>query len=440
MDITIQEYKTQIKELKAKIDGHDQEMSDLLKYFDLIIVDTKDDLMIVNCYGPIEELFKYAEKMFERGRNLIKAIYKITKNTKPRPEEVDDEIQETQNQLSLEELLFQFVSGTREEKEFQIIGEHQSGDIFLLIWKIKRLDRYFRSYLKIIPTNSIVKNMQAKHDEELGQLKIDSKLVYENIHDGITMLDLRNRVIYMNESARKFYFNTQNKLTKNANFEGRLFQEIFVNEEIDVVKDIIDYNKRVLILREPISYTKKIAEHEISFHLKPMLNERSFIIGVLIISRETSNDFNIDTNKLFIALKNLSIENKKMYSKVKELEIQIMKANEKNADYQNTIRLFYNFLDKVPNPLCILKLPNMQYEFINSAFESKINIRKEFIRGKMDEELFPEHISTILFNSISESLVAGHTITINDNDVKLKQTILYNPSNEPTHIIRLYEH
>jgi hypothetical protein len=439
MDDSIQDKNIRISELKAKIDGHNQEMTDLLKYFDLIIVDTKDDLRIVNCFGPIEDLFKSAEKMFERGFNLIKAIYKITKNTKARPEEIEDEVQESNNELSLEELLNRFVSSTREEKEFQIIGETETGDIFLLIWKIRRLERYFRSYLKVVPTNSIIKNMQKKHNEEIEQLKNDAKLVYENIHDGITMLDLKNKIQYMNESAKKLYFNTQNKLTKNANFEGRLFQEIFVNEDVDVVKDIMGYNKRILFDREPISYTKKIAEHEVSFHLKPIFNERSFIIGLLIISRETASDFNIDTNKLFNALKNLSIENKNLFSKVKDLEIQIMKSNEKISDYQNTIKLFYSFLERIPSPLSIIKLSSMQYEFINSAFESKINIRKEFIRGKRDEEIFPDNISIILRNSIPRTIDTKQAITIIDDEINLKQCAIYNPNNEPTHIIRLYE-
>lgn len=439
MEDRIQEYKEQVRELKDKIEEQNQEMTDLLKYFDLIIVDTKDDLRIVNCYGPVEDLFKSAEKMFERGLSLVKAVYKITKNTRPRPDEADDEHQEIENQLNLEELIIKFVNGTREEKEYQIIGETETGDVFLLIWKIKRLPRYFRSYFKIIPTNSIIKNMQTKHSEEIDQIKNDAKLVFENVHDGITMLDLRNKVLYMNESAKKLYFNSQNRLTKNANFEGRLFQEIFVNEDVEIVKDITEYNKRILINREPISYTKKIAEKEISFHLKPIFNERQFIIGVLIISRDTSSDYNIDTTKLFAALKNLSIENKRLFSKVKELEVQLMKSNEKVGDYQNTIKLFYNFLEKIPTPLSIIRLSNMQYEFINTAFETKINIKKEYIRGKRDEELFPENIYNILQNSISKSIDARQPIVIDDDDVKLKQSIIFNPNNEPTHVIRLYE-
>ena len=108
MEDRIQEYKEQVRELKDKIEEQNQEMTDLLKYFDLIIVDTKDDLRIVNCYGPVEDLFKSAEKMFERGLSLVKAVYKITKNTRPRPDEADDEHQEIENQLNLEELIIKF--------------------------------------------------------------------------------------------------------------------------------------------------------------------------------------------------------------------------------------------------------------------------------------------------------------------------------------------
>mgnify|MGYP003591918600 FL=1 len=90
MDDRSQEYRKTIAELREKIESQNQETFDLLKYFDLVIIDTKDDMRIMNSSGAVEELFGEAEKFFERGNSLIKAIYKVTKNTKPRPEEDDD--------------------------------------------------------------------------------------------------------------------------------------------------------------------------------------------------------------------------------------------------------------------------------------------------------------------------------------------------------------
>ena len=154
MDDRSQEYRKTIAELREKIESQNQETFDLLKYFDLVIIDTKDDMRIMNSSGAVEELFGEAEKFFERGNSLIKAIYKVTKNTKPRPEEDDDEYRHTQIQLDLEELVVKFVMSSREEREFKIVGEKENGDVFVLVWKIKLMGKVFRSYFKIIPTNS----------------------------------------------------------------------------------------------------------------------------------------------------------------------------------------------------------------------------------------------------------------------------------------------
>jgi PAS domain-containing protein len=439
MDDRAQDYKNTIIELKDKLEAQNQEVSELLKHFELAIVDTKDDMRIMNSFGAIDEIFGDAEKQFERGNSLIKAIYKVTKNSKPRPEETDDEQQHTQEQLDLEELVTKFVTGTREEREFQIIGETDKGDIFLLVWRIKRNDRNFRSYFKVIPTNSIIRSLQEKHEAEIEQIKQDMRLTFENVQDGITMLSLKNQVLFMNESAKSLYFNNKNHVTKNANFEGRLFQEIFVNEDAEIVKDIVDFNRRVVITREPYSYSKKIGEQDVSFHLKPILNERKFIIGILIISRISSNDVNIDTGKLFNALKNLSIDNKKLYSKVKDLEINLSKTNERAGEFQNALKLFYSFLEKMPCPMSIIRLPNMQYEFVNTRFEQKVNHKREHIRGKKDTDLFNETEVATLSEFVNISLRRKDIVYIDENGLKLKQSVLFNNENEPTHIIRVFD-
>ncbi len=438
MDDRIQDYKNTITELRARIDNQNQENFDLLKYFELVIIDTKDDLRIVNTYGAVEELFGDVEKFFERGNSLIKAIYKVTRNTKPRIEESFDEVQHTQIQLDLEELVVKFVMSTREEREFKMVGEKDNGDIFLLVWKIKRLDKVFRSYFKIIPTNSIIKTIQERHSNELDQVKTDMRLVFDNIQDGITILDLKNTILYMNDSAKNQYFTTSNKVTQKANFEGRLFQEIFVNEPSDVVKHITEYNKRVVELREPFEYTKKIAEQEVSFYLKPAFNERGFIVAIIIISRKSGGEVNIDTNKLFSALKNLSIDNKKQFSRIKELEQSLAKASESLNNYQRTIKLIYSFIEQMPFPVSIIKLPNMNYEFVNAQFEQVTKLSRENLRGKRDEEVFPKDTVEKFSSFISQSLLNYQITNFETEEYKIRQTVMMNDRQEPAFIIRVF--
>lgn len=439
MDDRTQDYKKTIAELREKIENQNQETFDLLKYFDLVIIDTKDDMRIMNSFGAVEELFGDAEKFFERGNSLIKAIYKVTKNTKPRPDEDDDEYRHTKIQLDLEELIVKFVMSTREEREFKIVGENENGDVFLLVWKIKRINKVFRSYFKIIPTNSIIKAMQIKHNEEIVQIKADMRLVFEHIQDGITILDLKNTILYMNESAKNQYFTTTNKVTKNANFEGRLFQEIFVNESADLVKSILNHNKRVIDTRAHYDYNAKIAEQDVSFHLKPIFNERQFIIGILIISRNSAGDFNIDTTKLFNALKNLSIENKKLYSANKDLEVSLNKSNESLTNFQRTIKLIYSFLEQFPYAISILKMPNMNYEFVNSRYEEITQIKREHLRGKRDEEVFPPELVENLGHFINSTLANSNSEYFEYNQYKIRQTVLKNERQEPAYIIRAFE-
>ena len=439
MDDRSQEYRKTIAELREKIESQNQETFDLLKYFDLVIIDTKDDMRIMNSSGAVEELFGEAEKFFERGNSLIKAIYKVTKNTKPRPEEDDDEYRHTQIQLDLEELVVKFVMSSREEREFKIVGEKENGDVFLLVWKIKRMGKIFRSYFKIIPTNSIIKSMQLKHQKEMEQVKSDMRLVFEHIQDGITILDMKNTILYMNEAARNQYFTSTNKVTKNANFEGRLFQEIFVNESADLVKGILNHNKRVIDTREHFDYTIKIAEQDVSFHLKPIFNEREFIIGILIISRNSAGDFNIDTNKLFSALKNLSIENKKLYSANKELESNLNKSNENLTNFQRTIKLIYSFLEQFPYAVSILKMPNMNYEFVNSRYETITQMKREYLRGKRDEEIFPPELVERLSHFINTTLADSSSEYFEFNEYRIRQTVLKNERHEPIYIIRAFE-
>lgn len=439
MDELIQELKNEIKNLKEKNEQHNSEFSDILRFFNLLVIDTKDDLRIINCFGTAEEIFTGGDKIFERGNSLIKAIHKVTRNTNLRPEENIDESRKTQELLDIEETIVKFINSTRTEREFQIIGETENGDVFLLICRIKRTDKYFRTFLKVLPTNTIIKNMQDKHSEEVKRLKKEAVRVYDAIQDGVTLLDLHNKILYMNPAAKKLYFNNSNRITKNANFEGRLFQEIFVNEDPDIIKEIVEFNKNVLISREETSYSKKINEKEVSFHLKPTLNERDFIIGITIISRTAASDFSIDTTKLFTALKNLSIENKNLYSKVKELEGSLQKSNQIGIEFQSTVKLFYSFFERMPCPLSIIRFSSQQYEFINAAFEKKISLSRELIKGKKDSDLYPNHILIHFSQALNSNLSEKRTAVINIESIKCKQTIVYNASNEPTHIIRVFD-
>ena len=71
-----EELRSKIIQLYDKVNYQQEELSDILNQFELVIVETTGDLRILNSYGAVDIIFKAAIKSFERGENLLKIVYK----------------------------------------------------------------------------------------------------------------------------------------------------------------------------------------------------------------------------------------------------------------------------------------------------------------------------------------------------------------------------
>ena len=93
----------------------------------------------------------------------------------------------------------------------------------------------------------------------------------------------------------------------------------------------------------------------------------------------------------------------------------------------------------MPFPVSIIKLPNMNYEFVNSKFEQVTNLTRENLRGKRDEEVFPQDIVSKFSSFITQSLLNYQITNFETEEYKIRQTVMMNDRQEPAYIIRVFE-
>ena len=278
----LSKYESRLKEYESKIQTQEAEMNELLKYSEMAIVEFTADFRIINSYGAIEKIFESVAEKIERGKNLLTMIYKTTRNTK---EKIDGDTRSIEEQQDLDQSLTEFIDGHREEKIIKIIGQNDKSEIFLLIWKIIRKGKNFKSFFKIIPTNTIIHSLKEQYEKELASEERNKREIFGVVSDGITVLDIRNNIIFINEKAKDAYIHQGNKLLRNAKLDGKLFQEILVNESNEEIKKRLNINKRVIINKEPKSYLKNVGDLSVKYTVYPLLTEKKNVEGLVIISK-----------------------------------------------------------------------------------------------------------------------------------------------------------
>lgn len=440
-DKRLDDFRKQIYDLKDKLEAQNNEIFDILRYFELAVVDTKDDMRILNSNGATEIVFQDAGKMFEQGNSLVNCVYKITRNSKAKPDAEElESAEKKQEREDLETTVNRFVASHREEKVIKIVGERNDGEVFLLVWKMKKLGKNYRSFFKVIPTNAIIKAMQDKQGKELDKIRSDMRTIFENIGDGVTILDLKNKIIFMNEAAKAGYASYQNILLKNANFEGRLFQEIFPTEDPDEIKARMEFNHRTIMLKQHLSYSKNIGDKVVTYNLYPMYDNKHHVNALLIISKlPTPSEERVDSQKLLNLIKGLSSENKRLFIQTREQEENITANLIKLREFQEASRIYLQIIDKFPLPACLLQYPSRTIVMLNDSFEILVNKTKDVIKGKKDSELFSADVTTGLGMKIEESLQTKNTSVMTTASYKINQLPIYNLNNEVAYIFRYYE-
>jgi PAS domain-containing protein len=422
-------------DLSEKVQNMDRELTDLLRYFDLAIIETRADMSIINTYGNAETMFKPAKKMLERGGNLIKAVYKTTRNTKARSESGIEDYEELED---LEYTICKFVDSNREDRTINVIGEKDDGELFLLIWIIVRKDKIFQSYFRTIPTNQIIRETKKRYEKEIKDIRRNARDIYELISDGITILDLDGKILYMNSNANKGFLAYDNKLLAKASFEGRLFQEIFVTEGADSVKERLDYNKMVFMTKKPRSYKKVVGKKEVSYSVNPVFSDKGNVIGLVIVSHIIDSEKkNYDEKRLLKTLLSLTEDNKKHIERFKELELNEKWLMQKNTEYQEAIRMYYSFLESAPQPIGALELPSMKYIFINSHLEELFKLSRKEVIGKTDMELFDINYDELFKND--DIIEKEEIINIKIKDMSAMQKTLFGHEGQPSNIIRIFD-
>jgi len=433
------ELLAKIDELNSKLNSVKNEQFELLKNFDLAIVDTRDDMRIVNSIGAIEEIFKDVSKRFKHGENLIKIVYKITKNTS----EMDEAVQgQDEDKKILEDSIADFLATKKNEKIMRIVGEKEDGEVFLLEWLIIRGERYLRSYFKIIPTNAIVKEVQAKLEAELENSKKNMKQVLDFIGDGVTILDIKSRIVYLNDKARKSFISKEKTLLQSAKFEGRIFRELFATDDPDDQRRREYFNKEAIITKQMQSYTKRINETDVRYEVYPLISDTQSVTGLAVISKFSAEQKEapqqMDNSKLIATLKALAEDNKVMKERIKELENNQQWFMKTNKEYQDTIKLLYTFMEKLPIPVSILQLPELKFDFVNKAFEKKFKLKRDDVKKKEDKEVFSPEINSILSKLNNDALECKDIVEVSNNIISARQIALCNTYNNPTHLIRVY--
>ena len=432
--------RKQLKATKAdlsnKVESMDREMTDLLKYFDLAVVETRADMKIINTYSSAEQIFKPAKKMLESGGNLIKVVYKTTRNTKTRSDAGIEDYEELED---LEYTVAKFVDSNREERKIHVIGEKDDGEIFLLIWIIVRRDKLFKSYFRMIPTNEIIRDTKKRYEKEIKDIRRNARDIYELVSEGITILDLDNKILYMNSKANKGYVSNDNKLLESASFEGRLFQEIFVTEEPEEVKARLEQNKKVIMSKRPRSYSKMVGKKEVTYSVNPVFSGKGNVIGLVIISRIVEDEKkNFDEKRLLKTLHSLTEDNKKHIERFKELELNEQWLMKKNTEYQQAIRMFYSFLENAPLPICALEIPSLKIIFVNKELEKLLDVPRQEILDKTDEMAFMGVDERDNDMNTDIMLDSDEIFTIKLGKYKALQKTIFGPEGNAKHIIRIF--
>jgi len=435
-----QKYKDEIASLRQKILILEDKYNEALLNADMAIVETRSDLRIINAEGAIDNIFNECIDDFERGENLLKIVQKTTHNTKVSNKEIYDS---SEDQESIEQAVNKFIEGTLEEKVFRIVGEKESGELFLLIWKIKRFGKNFKSFFRIIPTNQIIKSAQEKH---LDEINIMRKLVSDTlnlIEEGVFILSIRNEIEFMNISAKRFFFNDNPTLLKNAQIEGRYYNEIFVNENLDEIRTRIEYNAKCIATKKPVKFTQRKNDQQVVFTIYPNFNHKKEVIGTITIIKDDLPIFTASTpkdeiEKLTKALKYYTQIAKQSETRINELENNQKWLMNKNNEYQSLIRTLSTFLDNIPVPLAILSLPSRKYKYVNNYFAQKFNIKKELVKGKTDDDLMNPDDADAFSTKTIEAIETLEITKVSSPNYYAKQVVLVNANNKPSNLIRLF--
>ena len=438
-----QNSEIQIKELSDKNRNLKEEISFLLYKFETCYVDTKDDMRIINFLGATEIVFAECEDRFNKGENLIKMINLITKSNIANVEGLENN---SDNIPAMDQVVANFIDNDRNEVHLKVMGEKSDGEYFLLSWQIKKFEKFIRHYFKVTPTNQMVKLAQEKNIRDLNNFKLLIKNILSLVQVGIVILDVSQRIQFINEISKSHSISNNNDFLKNAVFDNKHFKDVIFMCDQDDMTFRLETNKNVLESKKQIKYERMINNGKIIFEVNPIFDNSNSISGLAILSFKESKDVqtdkqtsNLDVRKLLLTVKHFNSKNKELFERVNELETNHKWFIQNSQSYEATIKTLYSHIDNIPYPISFIDMPTQKITLINSAFQKAIEIDKKLILGKSDFEIFSKEHSDILLLKNDECIKDKSIIDFNLNDnINIKQSAFMDFGKNKMVIVRVY--
>ena len=424
--------------LLDKTNSLEDSFAELIEYSDTSIVDSDNEMKIIKTRGNVENVFGERIRKFETGGDLATAIRKVTRNTV-----IKNKFTSDNDKIEILEAVSTFMKSELVEKEFSVLGERNDGEMFLLVWKMKRYKDFFRSYFKIVPSNSIVRAAQIQHKFELQNIENHWIEILKKIPEGITLLDNKKKIIFMNETAKMSHFNEK---IKDAPVEGRFYHEIFVTEDKDNIRIRIEKLEFTMKLKRSIRFISTTMNNELMYYVYPISDFNGNLINVLIISLPvTANNLEIlnEVNfRLVTTLRYLINELDEFQNIIddttSEKESLKQKLYEYSSDTFGAIGGMPSIVDELPYPICILSIPGYRYEYANKEFCKLMNVQIKDIIGKKDDDLFFGNDLITLENMNFDSVNTGISVEIDSEHITGKQVTIYDSANHPKNLLRIF--
>jgi hypothetical protein len=431
----------EISELKQKVHNLTEELNLNYSQFENCYVDTNSDFRIINYFGATDIIFEEVKKKFQKGENIIKLVNKISKTNIAH---IEGQETDSENIPSIDQVLDKFFISQKNDLNLRIMGEREDGEYFMLVWKVKKIESYFRHYFKVIPTNQINKLTQEKTVYDLENARTIFKSIINLIETGIIVLDVSQRITFINESGKNHILPNQNARIKNANFESKNYKDLIFMCDQDEANFLLDSNKTVIDSKKKVSFSRKVDGKDLHYDLYPIFNKSEELNGIAIISsfKEPANKglgHQIDFRKLLLTIKHFSDQNKILYERISELETNQRWFMKNNQQYESTIKTLYSNIENIPYPLSIIEMPSQKFILINTAFHRAIDKDKKEILGKTDFEIFPDDLSSILNNQNIDCSQNKTTVYFNLNEnIFIKQTPFLDFGSNKIMIARIY--
>ncbi len=425
--------KDEKEALSSKIQKQDQEISELLIYSEMVVIESTQDMKILNVFGDVEYVFENVAAQVERGANLTMLVAKATQETKSRAEEADSE--------DIVDAVTVFTQSPRTEKKIEILGvKEESGELFLLDWKMVKSGKMIKSYFKITPTNNIIKQTTDKYEKALDDKDKFYAQVFEYSNRGVTLINPDGKIIYLNTSAKDMFISRDNKLIKPESLFGRTFYEIFINDDVETNKVRQNKNNQAFITKQSVQFVMQTHEGQIKYEVHPILDRKRIVSALAIFSTLLSTNGNdgLDHRKLMSTIKTLYEEKSVLAERIKELEYNHKWLMKNSRDVDTQRKKLYFYLNNLPFPISIIDLKTKKYDFVNKEFEQKIKKKREEIIGHRDVQVFTQMEADFLDDILLQGIETKKTVQISGLVFEGVQTIIKSQQDTPLYAIRVF--